>query len=104
MWLAFSRCFTGVQRNIVGNLRGLGNTQSAMVLTIIGVWVLPFPVVWYLSSHLALGFRGLWGAFVLFNGRAAVIGGGWFGWGRWKVEQLVDLLQHWGNAEAPLAD
>ena len=50
-----------------------------MVLTIIGGWVLPSSGAWYLSSHLALGFRGLWWSFVVFNVRAAVMVSGWFG-------------------------
>jgi putative MATE family efflux protein len=102
--LAFSLCFTGAQQSIVGALRGSGNTLAAMILTIIGVWVLQFPVAWYLSSHTTLSFRGLWWSFVLSNVLAALIAGGWFLRGSWKGPHLADPLQRTVDTEAHLED
>lgn len=46
-----------------------------MLLTVVSIWVLQFPVAWYLSSHTALGFRGLWWSFVVSNVLAAGLAG-----------------------------
>ena len=66
--------------------------------------MLQFPVAWYLSSHTARGFRGLWWSFVASNVLAAVMVGGWFLRGSRKGEPLVDPLQHRVNAEAQVED
>lgn len=70
--------FTGVQQSVSGALRGAGNTLGAMLLTIVSTWVLQFPIAWYLSSHTALGFRGLWWSFVASNVLAAALALLWF--------------------------
>jgi len=101
---AFSLCFTGVQQSVSGALRGAGNTLAAMMLTIIGAWVLQFPVAWYLSSHTALGFRGLWWSFVVANVLTALLAGLWFLRGSWRDKELADPLQKEVDAIEPLAD
>jgi putative MATE family efflux protein len=98
---AFSLCFTGVQQSVSGSLRGAGNTLGAMLLTIISTWVLQFPIAWYLSSHTALGFRGLWWSFVASNVLAAGLALLWFLRGSW---QQSDPLQPAVDAEAPVAE
>ncbi|GAB3835892.1 MATE family efflux transporter [Hymenobacter jeollabukensis] len=87
---AASLCFTGVQQSVSGSLRGAGNTLGAMLLTLISTWVLQFPIAWYLSSHTALGFRGLWWSFVASNALAATLALLWFLRGSW---QQADVLQ-----------
>jgi Na+-driven multidrug efflux pump len=101
---SFSLCFTGVQQSVSGALRGAGNTLAAMMLTIIGAWVLQFPVAWYLSSHTALGFRGIWWSFVVTNVVMALVAGLWFLRGGWHSKDLIDPLQSTANAADPLVD
>ena len=86
-----SLCFTGMQQCISGALRGSGNTFSAMVLTIIGVWGLQFPVAWYLSRHTALGFHGLWWSFIVANVLSALLAGLWYLRGSWQGQDLATM-------------
>ncbi|MGI4743285.1 MAG: MATE family efflux transporter [Janthinobacterium lividum] len=99
----FSLCFTGVQQCISGALRGSGNTLSAMVLTIIGVWGLQFPVAWYLSRHTALGFHGIWWSFVVANVLSAALAGAWYLKGDWQTSKLADPLQSRVDEATPTA-
>jgi Na+-driven multidrug efflux pump len=98
---AFSLCFTGVQQSVSGALRGAGNTLGAMLLTIISTWVLQFPIAWYLSSHTALGFRGLWWSFVVSNVLSATMALLWFLRGNRKQ---ADPLQPQVDAQAGMAE
>ena len=100
----FSLCFTGMQQSVSGALRGSGNTLSAMVLTIIGVWVLQFPVAWYLSQRTALGFHGLWWSFLVANVLSALIALLWYWRGEWQGKDLADPLPGKANATEPLVD
>ncbi|MBF9140964.1 MATE family efflux transporter [Hymenobacter properus] len=100
----FSLCFTGAQQSVSGALRGSGNTLSAMMLTIIGVWVFQFTVAWYLSQHTALGFHGLWWSFVVANVLAATLALLWYLRGDWKGSDLADPLQGRANQAAQLED
>ena len=81
--------FMGLQMSVIGTLRGSGNTVSSMMLTIIGIWVIQFPVAWYLSSHTSLGYDGLWWSFPISNVIPALITLGWYKTGRWKKKNLV---------------
>ncbi|MEJ7660066.1 MAG: MATE family efflux transporter [Hymenobacter sp.] len=86
---AGSLCFAGVQQTVSGAFRGVGNTFSAMLLTITGSWVIQFPVAWYLSHHTALGFRGIWWSFVVANVGIALVAGAWYLRGRWYGRELA---------------
>lgn len=94
---ALSLCFTGVQQTVSGAFRGAGNTLSAMVLTITGIWVIQFPVAWYLSHHTGLGFRGIWWSFVVANVGIALVAGLWY----WHSQELADPLQKQVDKEVP---
>jgi len=95
-----SLCFTGVQQCISGALRGAGNTLGAMILTIISVWVLQFPIAWYLSRHTGLGFQGIWWSFVISNVLSALLAGVWYLRGQWLKK---DLAAPAGASPAPEA-
>ena len=90
---ALSLCFTGVQQTVSGAFRGAGNTLSAMVLTITGIWVFQFPAAWYLSHRTDLGFRGIWWSFVVANVGIAIVAGLWYRRGTWHRKDLADPLQ-----------
>ncbi|KOF04420.1 hypothetical protein AWW67_06995 [Roseivirga seohaensis] len=85
--------FMGLQMSIIGALRGSGNTISSMILTIIGIWAIQFPVAWFLSSHTALGYNGLWWSFPISNVIPALITLGWYKTGKWKNKNLVHASQ-----------
>ena len=85
--------FMGLQMSIIGVLRGSGNTISSMILTIIGIWAIQFPVAWFLSSHTALGYNGLWWSFPISNVIPALITLGWYKTGKWKNKNLVHASQ-----------
>jgi Na+-driven multidrug efflux pump len=97
---ALSLCFTGVQQTVSGAFRGAGNTLSAMILTITGIWVFQFPVAWYLSHHTDLGFRGIWWSFVVANVGIACVAGLWYWRGSWHSQDLADPLQKQVDKEA----
>ena len=99
---ALSLCFTGVQQTVLGAFRGVGNTLSAMVLTITGIWVVQFPVAWYLSHHTALGFRGIWWSFVVANVGIALVAGLWYWKGNWHGQDFTDPLQKSADQVVPL--
>jgi len=99
---ALSLCFTGVQQTVSGAFRGAGNTLSAMVLTITGIWVFQFPVAWYLSHHTGLGFRGIWWSFVVANVGIAVVAGLWYWRGSWHRPDLADPLQKQVDKTVPV--
>ena len=99
---ALSLCFTGVQQTVSGAFRGAGNTLSAMVLTITGIWVFQFPAAWYLSHHTALGFRGIWWSFVVANIGIACVAGLWYWRGSWHTKELADPLQKEADKVVPV--
>ncbi|MFD1873659.1 MATE family efflux transporter [Hymenobacter bucti] len=98
---SLSLCFTGVQQTVSGAFRGVGNTLSAMVLTITGIWVFQFPVAWYLSHHTDLGFRGIWWSFVVANVGISLIAGLWYWKGNWHGQHQADPLGPQVAAAAP---
>ena len=100
-----SLCFTGVQQCISGALRGAGNTLGAMILTIISVWVLQFPIAWYLSRHTGLGFHGIWWSFVIANVLSALLAGIWYLRGQWLNKDLAASAPAGGSpATTPVAE
>ena len=51
--MALSWGFIGAQFSLTGVLRASGNMVVAMVLTLVGQWVLQFPLAYVLSVHTA---------------------------------------------------
>jgi len=52
--------FDGVQAVTTGALRGLGNTQIAMFVNLVGHWAFGLPVAYLLCFHYGYGVQGLW--------------------------------------------
>ena len=52
--------FDGLQAVTTGALRGLGNTQIAMFVNLVGHWALGLPIAWLLCFHYGFGAQGLW--------------------------------------------
>ena len=56
---------TGLQLSLTGAFRGAGDTFTAMLLTIAGIWLVQLPAAYLLSRHSPLGANGLWWASVI---------------------------------------
>ena len=57
---AVFQLFDGVQAVTTGALRGLGNTQIAMFVNLVGHWALGLPVAYLLCFQYGYGVQGLW--------------------------------------------
>jgi Na+-driven multidrug efflux pump len=68
----------GVQQALSGAFRGAGNTQAAMLIALLSLWVFRLPLAWLLSHYTDLAQTGLWLAFpfaTLISALAAIV---WF--------------------------
>lgn len=57
---AFFQLFDGIQAVATGALRGLGDTQTPMVVHVICYWVIGLPLGWWLTYPQGWGARGFW--------------------------------------------
>ncbi len=88
--VALTYGFMGVQQAHIGALRGAGSMVSTMVLSIVGLWVLQFPIAYVFSKHTALGLDGIWWAYAVQNVLTALITWAWFARGKWKTIRLTE--------------
>jgi MATE family multidrug resistance protein len=57
---AFFQLADGVQSVVTGALRGIGNTQIAAVINLVGHWFIGLPIGLYLGFTREMGVRGIW--------------------------------------------
>ena len=57
---ALFQLFDGMQVVATGALRGLGNTRTAMIVNLLGYWVLGLPLGYVLCFTAGWGVVGLW--------------------------------------------
>jgi len=88
--ISLSWGFMGVQFSLTGALRASGNMMVTMILSIVGQWVLQFPLAYILSKHTTLGVNGLWLSFPISNVITALITIAWYMKGDWKKTKLTD--------------
>lgn len=81
--------FIGVTQVILGAFRGAGNTRTAMVISIMTLWVGRVTSVYILVFVLSWGATGVWVGMALGNIVGAVLGVAWFLRGTWK-ERYID--------------
>ncbi|MWV64697.1 MATE family efflux transporter [Halorubrum sp. JWXQ-INN 858] len=81
--------FIGVSQVILGAFRGAGNTKTAMVISILTLWVGRVASVGYLVFVAGWGVTGVWVGMAVGNVLGAVIGVAWFARGTW-TERYVD--------------
>ena len=81
--------FIGVSQVILGAFRGAGNTKTAMVISILTLWVGRVASVGYLVFIVGWGETGVWVGMALGNVLGAIIGVAWFARGTW-TERYID--------------
>jgi len=81
--------FIGVSQVILGAFRGAGNTKTAMVISILTLWVGRVASVAYLVFVAGWGETGVWVGMALGNALGAVVGVAWFARGTW-TERYID--------------
>ena len=81
--------FIGVTQVILGAFRGAGNTKTAMVISILTLWVGRVASVGYLVFVAGWGETGIWVGMALGNVLGASIAVAWFARGTW-TERYID--------------
>ncbi len=96
--------FIGVSQVILGAFRGAGNTKTAMVISILTLWVGRVASVFYLAltwsvtipvvdvtiSALGWGPTGVWVGMALGNVLGAIVGVAWFARGTWTDRYIEE--------------
>ncbi|WP_092903564.1 MATE family efflux transporter [Halostagnicola kamekurae] len=82
--------FIGVSQVILGAFRGAGNTKTAMVLSILTLWVGRVSSVFVLVFVFDMGATGVWIGMAVGNVLGAIVGVGWFARGTWRNRYIDD--------------
>jgi putative MATE family efflux protein len=81
--------FIAVLQVLLGAYRGAGNTKTALVFSVLALWIGRVPTVYYLAFVTGLGPTGVWIGMALGNIVGAIGAGLWFFRGTWK-EAVID--------------
>ncbi len=82
--------FIGVTQVILGAFRGAGNTRTAMIISILTLWIGRVGSVALLVFVFEWGATGVWVGMALGNIVGAVVGVAWFLRGTWKERYIDD--------------
>lgn len=77
--------FLGIQQVLNGVYNGAGFTKASMFISILSLWIVRFPLAYYLSQETSLSFEGIWWAFPISNFIAAVVAFSYYRTGYWKL-------------------
>ncbi len=72
--LSVSFGFLGVLIVLMGAFRGAGKTKISMILALLSVWLLRFPLAYYLGYHTSLKQFGIWISYPITNTLTALAG------------------------------
>ncbi|MFB6354601.1 MAG: MATE family efflux transporter [Halobacteriales archaeon] len=81
--------FIGLMQVLLGAYRGAGNTKTALVFSVLTLWVARVPIVYGLAFVAGLGPAGIWYGMATGSVIGAIGAGLWFTRGTWK-EAVVD--------------
>ncbi|NUC72681.1 MATE family efflux transporter [Haloterrigena sp. SYSU A558-1] len=81
--------FMGVMQVVLGAFRGAGNTKTALVFSVLGLWLVRVPVTYALLFVAEWGPRGIWTGVVAGDIVGAIAAVAWFSRGTWKGS-LID--------------
>ncbi|TYT62937.1 MATE family efflux transporter [Natrialba swarupiae] len=87
---AFAFVFMGVLQVILGAFRGAGNTKTALVFAVLGLWIVRLPITAYLVFVAGWGETGIWVGVVVGDLVGALTATAWFTRGTWKSSILED--------------
>ncbi|MDN3669050.1 MATE family efflux transporter [Echinicola jeungdonensis] len=76
--------FLGVQQVMNGTFNGAGFTKASMFVSLLNLWVIRFPVGYYLAYHTDLGHVGIYWAFPISNWISSTAAFVYFRMGYWK--------------------
>ena len=76
--------FLGVFNVVNGGFRGSGSTRTAMIFSLLSLWVLRIPAALVLITQFGFGPTGVWWGIAFSNVAAAVLGFLWFLRGTWQ--------------------
>nr|WP_303659203.1 MATE family efflux transporter [Haladaptatus sp. DYSN1] len=76
--------FIGVLQVVLGAYRGAGNTKTALVFSMVALWIGRVPTVYYLAFVEGMGPTGIWWGMALGNIVGAIAAVAWFTRGTWK--------------------
>ncbi len=82
--------FIGVSQVILGAFRGAGNTKTAMVISILTLWVGRVASVAVLVFVAGWGTTGIWVGMAVGNVLGAAVGVAWFARGTWTGRYIAD--------------
>ncbi|MBO3098306.1 MATE family efflux transporter [Gelidibacter pelagius] len=88
--MSISFGFMGLQQVMNGTFNGAGFTKASMFISILGLWVVRFPLAYILSYTLAMGPVGIWWAFPISNIIAGTVAFIYFKTGYWKKRVIRD--------------
>ncbi len=72
--LSISFGFLGILIVLMGAFRGAGKTKISMVLALLSVWLLRFPLAYYLGYHTEMKQMGIWLSYPITNILTAIAG------------------------------
>lgn len=76
--------FLGVQQVINGTFNGAGFTKASMFISFLNLWIIRFPVGYFLAYHTDLKHEGIYWAFPISNWISATVAFVYFRMGYWK--------------------
>ncbi|AFZ73224.1 putative efflux protein, MATE family [Natronobacterium gregoryi] len=91
--------FIGVSQVMLGAFRGAGNTTTAMLISILTLWVGRVGSVYALVFVFDWGPTGIWVGMAVGNVLGAIVGAAWFARGTWKEKYIDDE-----NADETVSD
>ena len=91
--------FIGITQVLLGAFRGAGNTKTAMVISVITLWVGRVGTVYLLVFVLGWGVRGVWVGMAVGNIVGTLVSIPWFLRGNWKTAYIDDVDEPAGVAE-----
>ena len=80
--------FMGVLQVILGAFRGAGNTKTALVFSVVTLWLARVPVTYYLVFVAGWGTSGIWIGMVAGDVVGVLAAVAWFTRGTWKESLL----------------
>src|SRR5690625_1026735 len=79
----------GVQQVLNGTFNGAGFTKASMLISILGLWIIRFPLAYILSYNTSLEHIGIWMAFPISNLVAAIVAFTYYKFGHWKKRVIM---------------